>query len=101
MHNDGDTSDHELYDDTLVKAYKILYLKWITECKARNNQKEKFEVLFQDKACLMTTISDLNEEVHYLNSKLEGMTKFVCMLNYGSETLDEILGVEKIIGKMK
>lgn len=34
MHNDGDTSDEDMFDDALVEAYKMLYLKWNGECKA-------------------------------------------------------------------
>lgn len=46
-------------------AYKMLYLKWNKECKAIE-KKEKIEVLLQDKACLLTTISGLKEEVYHL-----------------------------------
>lgn len=44
-------------------------------------KKEKIEVLLQDKTRLTTTVSELKEEVEHINSKLEGVTKFVCMLN--------------------
>lgn len=43
----------------------------------------------------MLNISRLEELVGHLNSKLDGMTKFVRMLNFGTEGLYEILGVGK------
>lgn len=49
----------------------------------------------------MDTVSELNEEICHLNSKLEGMTKYVCMINYGTKTLDEILRVVKMSRGMK
>lgn len=36
-----------------------------------------------------------------MNSKLEGMIKSLCMLIYGFETLDQILGVGKTLRDMK
>lgn len=36
-----------------------------------------------------------------MNSKLDGMTKSVCMLNCGYEVLDKILGVGNIARYMK
>lgn len=57
--------------------------------------------MLQDKKNLTTTISELKEEVYHLNSKLEGMKKFVCMLNFGYKTLDEILGIGKTTRDMK
>lgn len=52
--------------------------------------------MFQDKAHLIVTISNMKEEVDHLNSKLDYMTKLVRMLNSGTENLDEILGVDKM-----
>lgn len=57
--------------------------------------------MLQDKVHLITTISDLKEEVDNLNSKLEGMTKSARMLNSCSKTLNEILGVGKTTRDMK
>jgi len=39
----------------------------------------------------MSIITGLQEENTLLNSKLENMTKYVRMLNNGSNVLDEIL----------
>lgn len=50
-----------MYDDALDEAYKIQYLKWNDECKAGEKQKEEIEVLIQEKARLMATISELKE----------------------------------------
>lgn len=67
VHNDGDKIDDGLSDDALVEAYKLLYLKWNEECKASEKQKENIEVLLQDKARLIATVSKLKEEVDHLN----------------------------------
>lgn len=58
--------------------------------------KSQINILLQDKANVTKSYIDLREGVTLMNSKLEGMTKLVCMLNYGYEILDEILGVAKI-----
>lgn len=42
-----------------------------------------------------STIVGLEEEVTLLKSKLDNMTKFVCMLNNGSNMLGEMLEIEK------
>lgn len=49
----------------------------------------------------MTTISNLKEEVGHLNFKLQGMTKFIPMLDFGTETLELIIGVGKTSKYMK
>jgi len=49
----------------------------------------------------MSIITDLQEENTLLKSKLEKMTKYVRMLNNGSNVLDEILQVGKSSGNMK
>ena len=46
----------------------------------------------------METISNLKTEVVFLNSKLEEMTKYVRMLNNGSDSLDKILQTGQITG---
>ena len=43
----------------------------------------------------MSTNTDLQSEVTLLSSKLDNMTKTIRILNSGSDTLDEILLVEK------
>ena len=49
----------------------------------------------------MSITTGLQEENILLKSKLENMTKFVRMLNNGSNVLDEILQVGKSSGNMK
>ncbi|KAI5390825.1 hypothetical protein KIW84_075927 [Lathyrus oleraceus] len=46
----------------------------------------------------METISKLKTEVMFLNSKLEEMTRYVRMLNNGSDSLDKILQTRQITG---
>lgn len=41
------------------------------------------------------------KEVDHFNSKLEGMTKLVRILNFGTDTLEEILGIGKKSKYMK
>lgn len=55
--------------------------------------KTQINILFQEKANLTKIIYALREEFTLLNSKLEGITKSVRMLNHGYEILDEILGM--------
>lgn len=43
----------------------------------------------------MVTILELKEKVRHLISKHNVMNKFVRMLNFGTESLDEILGMGK------
>lgn len=93
MYNDGDTSDDDLSDDAPVEAYRILYLKWNYESNADGKKNEIIEAILQEKNHLMLTISELKEEVNHLTFKLECMTKFVQVLNSGTETLEEIIGV--------
>lgn len=46
-------------------------------------------------------ISDLKDEVMLLTSKLNNMTKFIRMLNKGSDVLDEVLQVGKVAGDLR
>ena len=46
----------------------------------------------------MEIISKLKTEAMFLNSKLEKMTKYVRMLNNGSDSLDKILQTGQITG---
>lgn len=65
-----------------------MYLKWKEECMFGEKRKEKINILLQKNTNLITTISELKQEVTLLNYKLEGMTKSVHILNYGSDTLN-------------
>lgn len=50
---------------------------------------------------LISTIAILEEEVTLLKSKVDNMTKHVCMLNNSSDMLDKILEVGKMSRNMK
>lgn len=50
-------------------------------------------MLLQEKYNLTKIVVDLREEVTLINSKVNGMTKLVCVLDCGYEILDEIFGV--------
>lgn len=54
---------------------------------------KKIETLFQEIITLMLTIVDLKHEVRRTNSKLEGMDKYVCMLDSRLDNLDSILSI--------
>ena len=54
--------------------------------------------LENEKAEHVETISKLKTEAMFLNSKLEEMTKYVRMLNNGSDSLDKILQTGQITG---
>lgn len=43
----------------------------------------------------MLAITDLKQDVKHLNFELEGMTKYVRMLNYKADKLDEIWSMSK------
>lgn len=79
MHNDGDNG--------------------MTNANLVRSKKRKLKFFF--KAHINTTISELKEEIDHINSKHEGITKFVCMMNSKTETLSKILGVGKISKQMK
>lgn len=57
---------------------------------------ENYKFSPSEKEKLVLTFTSLEEEVTMLNSKHENMTKYVRMLNNGSNMLDEILEVGKM-----
>lgn len=71
----------------------MLYIKWKEACIYGQQQKKlDFD--------LQTENKKLIEEVALLNSKLEGMTKSICMMSKNTDVLDEILEVGKSGGDM-
>lgn len=64
-------------------------------------QKSHIVILLQEKYNLTKINANLQEEVTLLNSKLEAMTKSICMLNCGSEILYGILGAGEISRDMR
>lgn len=73
-----------------------MYLRWKEECIYREKQRGQINDFLQDKENLVTTITKLKEEFDYLKSELEGMAKYVHILNCGSQTLNEILEVGNV-----
>lgn len=65
-------------------------------CTVGEKYKKTISNFLQEKEKLVTTITSLEKKVTLLNPELENMTKFVCMLNNGSNMLDEILEVRKM-----
>lgn len=49
----------------------------------------------------MINVSELKKEVDHLNYKLNGITKYVCILNSRDENIDVILGMGKPLNEMK
>lgn len=49
----------------------------------------------------MINVSELKKEVDHLNYILNGITKYVCILNSRDENIDVILGMGKLLKEMK
>lgn len=49
----------------------------------------------------MLTITELKKEAGNLNYGLDGMNKYMCMLNYGTDNLDVLLSMCKRVKNMK
>ena len=86
--SDSDSSDDELTFDELAKSYKELCFRSL----------EEITLLQAEKKQQLVEIDKLKEEVALLNSKLEGMTKSVRMMNSSSKVLDELLEIGKPAG---
>lgn len=56
-------------------------------------QKKIISALLLEKDKVGSTIAGLEEEVTLLKSKLDNLTKYICMLNNDSDMLDEILEI--------
>lgn len=69
-------------------------------CKVGEKHKVTIAQLQAEKEKLLTTLSNLQSEVSLLTSKLEKMTKFIRMLNNGTDLLEEILLVGKGVGNL-
>lgn len=95
MQDDAQSIDEDLFNDDIDEAFKYLFIRWKKECVFSEKYREEICVLLQDKANVTITLSELKKEVNQLISKLEGIDKYMCMLNYGYKTLDEILGIAK------
>lgn len=79
--------------EDLAENYRDMLIEW-KEYYLREEKKNKtISVLLLEKEKLGSTIARLEEEVTLLKSKLDNMTKYVCMLNNGSDMLDDILEI--------
>lgn len=87
-------NDEDISDKGLSETYKLLYIKWEDAYMVGEKQKKTIMAPLQEKEKLVSTITGLEEEVILINSKLENMPKYVCMLNNGSNTLYEILEIK-------
>lgn len=58
-------------------------------------QKKTISYVLLEKEKLSSTIAGMVEEVTLFKSKLDNMTKYVCMMNNGYDMLDEILEIEE------
>ena len=76
-----------------LSANSDLQNEVILQSSELEKQKKTINDFFMEKEKLMSIITSLQEENTLLNSKLENMTKYVRMLNNGSNVLDEILQV--------
>lgn len=94
-------SDENMTDEVLATTYRILYTKCEEAFLIVENQKKTIGVFQKENEKLVSTITILEEEVTLLNSKIENMTKYVHMLNNGSNMLDGIFQVGKMSINMK
>jgi hypothetical protein len=93
--SNNESGDEDMSDGEIAKTFKLL---WVEDYNLAEKQKNDFRL---EKDKLMSIITGLQEKNTLLNSKLENMTKYVRMLNNGSNVLAEILQVGKTFGNMK
>lgn len=79
--SDNEYSVEEISDEELVETFKLMYKKWQETCKYGEKLEKTVNNLVIEKKRLQVTNNNLQEEVTLLKSRLEGMTKSVCMLN--------------------
>ncbi|XP_058771038.1 uncharacterized protein LOC131644531 [Vicia villosa] len=97
---DEDSSDDELTFEELAASYRKLCIRSAEVCQQSETQKKYIAQLEADNKGFSKTISELNNEIIMLQSKLDQMSKSVKMLNSGSDMLDEILQIGKSSGDM-
>src|SRR4051812_35927638 len=96
VYNSGeDSSEDELSFEELATSYRKLCIRSAEVCQQGEKQRKYIAQLEADNKELNETISELNDEVILLQSKLDQMTKSVKMLNNGTDMLEEILQVGK------
>ncbi|MCI27351.1 gag-pol polyprotein, partial [Trifolium medium] len=98
--SDTDSYDEELSYDELAASYKELCIRSEEVCRTLEKQKKIIAQLQAERYDNLSKISELNNEVTQLNSKLEHMKKQVVMMHNSTDVLDEILD-KQIPGKPK
>src|SRR3954464_5774863 len=93
--SDEDSSEDELSFEELATSYRKLCIRSAEVCQQGEKQKKYIAQLEADNKELNETISELNDEIILLQSKLDQMSKSVKMLNNGTDMLEEILQVGK------
>src|SRR3954467_15056421 len=93
--SDEDSSEDELSFEELAASYRKLCIRSAEVCQQGEKQKKYIAQLEADNKELNATISELNDEIILLQSKLDQMSKSVKMLNNGTDMLEEILQVGK------
>ncbi|XP_050896014.1 uncharacterized protein LOC127102712 [Lathyrus oleraceus] len=99
--SDEDSCDEELFYEELVAAYRELCIRSEEVCLLGEKQKKIISQLQAEKEGFQFTISELQNEVILLSSKLNNMTKSVRMLNKGSNMLGEVLQIGKAAGYLR
>src|ERR1044072_3569550 len=112
------SSDEEMSEEKLAETYKLMYTKWKELCVICDKQKkiintltqenvhlknmstcqeheEMIQSLLEEKKKLQLENTELQEEVSLLESKLEGLNKFLRLLNNGTDALDNLLEASK------
>jgi len=85
-----ESCDEELAYDELVASYKGLYARSAEICKLLGEQKKINSQLLTERSRHLTKISELKNEVTFLNSQLEQVKKQVEMMTNDSTILDEV-----------
>jgi hypothetical protein len=89
--SDTESNTGDVTYEELAASYRDLCQKSAELCRSQENQKRLILELQSEKNEHLTTISELNDEVTLLNSKLEHMKKEVIMMHGGTATLEELI----------
>ncbi len=89
--SDTESNTGDVTYEELAASYRDLCKKSAELCRSQEKQKRLILELQSEKNEHLTTISELNDEVTLLNSKLEHMKKEVIMMHGGTATLEELI----------
>lgn len=93
--SEKDFDDEDMIKKDLAATLRLLYTKWGKACSTVEKHNETINGIQNVKENLVSTTTDIEEEVTLLKSKLENMKKFVRMLKNGIDMLEEILEIEE------